>query len=606
MKFSILRIQNHQAALSWLMVGALFVLCAVLGILQYRWIGEVSIAAQERMQRSLQASLGRMSQDFNSEIANACRAIVPATTPLDARQAESEVEAQFEHWKKNNRGGQMFRRIAMAIPHEEELALKILDSTKGVFVAGEWPAEWSRQKEAIESRISRRGGPGPGGGPGPPMIPGARPGGEGMLLEIPLFQPSSERPGTADRPRGRGSFARELGWMLFELNPGYARDIMLPEALQRHLGSEGNLDYQAEVVTKSKPEKIIYQSDAAAGRIAGKEDAAAGIFELQYEQFFRRFGGQQNRPGGARDGGRDNKRREARGGPPPETGRWTIYVRHREGSLDAVVAKARRWNLAVASGVILLLAGAAAALMSFSRRAQKLAELQMDFVAGVSHELRTPLTVIHTAAYSLQTKVSQNPVQVERYGAMIQQESARLKDLVEQVLQFASVKAGQVLPKSEPVSVETMIEETIESTKSVMQAANCNLESTLQPELPLIMGDRIALKHALQNLLSNAAKYGRNGENWIGISACESAAPSKHMVEIRVTDHGQGIPAEEHKKIFEPFYRGRRAIDDQIHGTGLGLNLVKKIVEAHGGTIRVESVPDHGAAFIVLLPVAPV
>ena len=78
------------------------------------------------------------------------------------------------------------------------------------------------------------------------------------------------------------------------------------------------------------------------------------------------------------------------------------------------------------------------------------------------------------------------------------------------------------------------------------------------------------------------------------------------MVEIRVADHGPGIPQDEQKRIFEPFYRGRRAIDGQIHGTGLGLNLVKKIVEAHGGSIRVESEPEHGAAFIVRIPVAPV
>ncbi len=606
MKFAMLQIRNRQAALSWLMVGALFVLCAVLGVLQYRWIGEVSVAAQERMQRSLQLSLGRMSQDFNQELLNACRALIPTLTPRDARAAESEVEAQFDQWKRNNRGGLMFRRIAMAVPQGEELNLRILDPDTGLFAASQWPEEWSRQKEMIEARMSRRNLSGPGSGPGPPGTPGARPGGEGMVMEVPLLLPQGERPDSTDRSRGRGFFPREMGWMLFELNPDYARDVMLPEELQRHLGSVGNLDYQAEVVTKTVPAKVIYQSDAAAGRIAGKEDAAAGIFELPYEQFFRRFGGQQNREGGLREGERETRRRGGRGGPPPESGRWTIYVRHREGSLDAVVAKARRWNLGVASGVILLLIAAAGALINFSRRAQKLAELQMDFVAGVSHELRTPLTVIHTAAYSLRTKVSQNPAQVERYGAMIQQESGRLKDLVEQVLQFASVKAGQVLQKSEPVSVETVIEETIESTKSVLQAAHCKLESTLQPELPLIMGDRIALKHALQNLLSNAAKYGKNGENWIGISACESAGPSRQMVEIRVADHGPGIPAEEQKKIFEPFYRGRRAIDDQIHGTGLGLNLVKKIVEAHGGTIRVESEPDHGAAFIVRIPVATV
>ena len=601
-----LRLENRQAALSWLMVGVLFVLCTVLGVLQYQWIGEVSVAAQERMQRSLQASLGRLSQDFNTEIATSLRALVPASTPSDARMAEAVVEAQLDQWKKNNRGGQMFRRIALVTALDEDLSLKMLDLNKGLFAPAPWPEEWSRSKNQIESRISRRNRFGQGGGPGPPPVPGERPGGDGLVLEVPLWQPPADRQAPDATPRGRGFFNREIGWMLFEVNTDYARDVTLPQALQHHLGYEGSLEYQAEVVTKSNPPQVIYQSDPAAGRIAGKEDVSAGIFEMQFDQFFRRFGQQPNRDGGARDGARGGKRREGRGAPPPEMGRWTIYLRHREGSLDAVVAKARRWNLAVASGIMLLLIGAASALLSFSRRAQKLAELQMDFVAGVSHELRTPLTVIHTAAYSLRNKAAHNPAQVERYGEMIQQESGRLKDLVEQILQFASVKAGQVLQKSEPLSVENVIEETIEATKGVMQASHCKLESTVEPELPIIMGDRTALKHAFQNLLNNAAKYGKNGENWIGISAHQSNGQSKPVVEIRVSDHGPGIPHEEQKHIFEPFFRGRRAIDDQIHGTGLGLNLVKKIIEAHGGSIRVESEPEQGAAFIVRLPVAPV
>jgi signal transduction histidine kinase len=76
-------------------------------------------------------------------------------------------------------------------------------------------------------------------------------------------------------------------------------------------------------------------------------------------------------------------------------------------------------------------------------------------------------------------------------------------------------------------------------------------------------------------------------------------------VEIRVSDRGPGIPANEQEQIFDPFFRGARAIEDQIHGTGLGLSLVKKIVEAHGGSVRVKSEPMKGAEFIVLLPAAP-
>jgi signal transduction histidine kinase len=230
----------------------------------------------------------------------------------------------------------------------------------------------------------------------------------------------------------------------------------------------------------------------------------------------------------------------------------------------------------------------------------------MDFVAGISHELRTPLTVIHTAAYNLRGKLAANPAQVERYGALIQQESGRLKLLVEQVLRFSGATSGRVIQKPEPLTVAKMLEETLESVKAVFQEAGCILETHIDDNLPVVMGDGLALKQALQNLLHNAAKYGASGEShWVGVSAAKSGSESVPTVEIRVADRGPGIPADEQGQIFEPFFRGRRALQDQIHGTGLGLNLAKKIIEAHRGTIQVKSAAMKGAEFIVRLPAAP-
>jgi signal transduction histidine kinase len=282
-----------------------------------------------------------------------------------------------------------------------------------------------------------------------------------------------------------------------------------------------------------------------------------------------------------------------------------MFVRHRAGSLEAVVSQARWRNLAVTAGVLLLMIGSLAALIRYTRRTQKLAALQMDFVAGISHELRTPLTVIHTAAYNLRGKLAANPSQVERYGALIQQESGRLTELVEQVLRFAGANAGRVIQEREPLSVASMIEETMESSKAVFQGAGCVVETRIDPGLPLVMADPLALKQALQNLFHNAAKYGTGSSHWIGVSASKADGEEKGMVEIRVADHGPGIPADEQEHIFESFFRGRRAMQDQIHGTGLGLDLAKRIVEAHGGTIRVKSAPMKGTEFIVWIPAAP-
>jgi signal transduction histidine kinase len=228
--------------------------------------------------------------------------------------------------------------------------------------------------------------------------------------------------------------------------------------------------------------------------------------------------------------------------------------------------------------------------------------MQLNFVAGVSHELRTPLTVLHTAGYNLRGKLARDPGQVERYGALIQHESARLRDLVEQVLQFASGNAGGMVRDPEPMAVEGAVEAAIESAQPDIESARCVVEKRIEPGLPLILGDPVALKHAIQNVVGNAAKYG-NG--WIGVFASHRAGRDGSVVEIRVADRGPGIPSDEQAHVFDPFFRGKRALQDQIHGTGLGLSLAKGIVEAHGGAIEVHSEPGRGTEFVVRLPAAP-
>jgi signal transduction histidine kinase len=561
---------QRRAVLSWLFVGTLLVLCGVLGFLQYRWIGEVSLAARDRLHGSLQASLDRLSRDFNSEIATACRALLPANSPPDARATEAQFAARYAQWRKTAAHGQIFRAIAIAQPQTKALVLRRLALDRGVFETIGWPAEWKAIRQRVESRLMpeprQRGNP-----PGPP------PEDEGPAFDLPLF---------GMPPRGAPSSS-----LILELDLQYVRDVILPELIERHLGTAGSSNYQVEVVARAGQPSVIYQSDPdVPRRIAATADASVGLFEVQFDQIFRPEGP----PGG---GGRGTGRGPGRG-PRSDSGRWQMSVRHRSGSLEAVVAQARWRNLAVTAGVLLLMVASVAALVRFTRRAQKLAELQMDFVAGISHELRTPLAVIHTAAYNLRGGVAQNPSQVERYGVLIQQESGRLKETVEQVLQFASAKAGWVIQKPEPLSVETVIE-------AVIDQSQCVVEKRIEPGLPPILGDPVALQHALHNLLSNAAKYGLAGGNWIGVFASQTRDKEQAVVEIRVADRGPGIPQDEQKHIFEPFFRGRRAVEDQIHGAGLGLHLAKKIVEAHGGSIRVRSELMKGAEFIVRIPAAP-
>jgi len=575
---------KRQVALSSMFIGAMVVLCGILGLLQYRWIGEVSVAARERLRGALEAALDRISHDFDSEIAAACQAIAPDNPSRDELQLEADIAARFARWKRSGRQSAMFSRIAIVSP-DKPWILRSLDFEKGVFETAEWPSEWLM----YQRRFGFRNQPDParGGPPGPPFE------NDSMSVEFPLFpMPGREiTPGPPGRPEnGRPESDR---MMLLRLNETYTRDVSIPEILQRQLGATLS-DYQIAVLTRSASPAVIYQSSPMDALGMSREaTASTTLLGSPVGQIFRR---------GSPPGGRGR----GRGGPgrgQNDMGRWTMYVSYRAGSLETVVAQLRWRNLAAAAGVLLLLILSAAALVRFTRRAQKLAELQMGFVAGVSHELRTPLAVLHSAGYNLTGNMAGNPEQVRRYGRLIQEESGRLTQLVERVLQFAGAEAGRLVQGAEPLSVDTLIDSALTASKGLIPES-CKVELKVDAGLPLIMADALSLKQALANLISNAVKYGIGKEGWIGVRASR-AAGAGNAVEIRVTDRGPGIPADEQKRVFDAFFRGRRAIQDQIHGAGLGLNLAKRIVEAHGGVMTVRSEPGAGAEFIVRIPAAP-
>jgi signal transduction histidine kinase len=619
---------QHRSLFSWLFLCLLFALCGVLGFLQYRWIGEVSVAARERLQGSLQASLIRLSQEFNSEIAAACFALVPAISVPDVPTLEAQLESRFRQWQPNARHAGLLRTVALAVPREQTVGLRFLNLQTGVLEPGRWPPGWSDIRRRLESNPAGR----PWSAEGPPGFPpDSEPGnelpsasGDGFSFDIPIFGAAEPRRPPAPPSR------REIAWIVFQIDPQYVRGVLLPELVRRYLGTGGESDYQVTVVTRSTPPAILYESDRGQSRnISSAADASVSLFDVGFEVFRDgpQAAGRRGRGGNDRGfrasepPGRGPQGMVSRGflgrGPEPDSGRWTMIVRHRAGSLEAVVSRTRRANLAVTAVVLLLMMATVAALVRYTRRAQRLAELQMDFVAGVSHELRTPLTVIHTAAYNLQGKLASQPQQVERYGALIQKESGRLKVLVEQILRFAGIEAGRAIEATAPVSVEDVIDAAIENSKALVASSGCTVEKRVAPRLPMVLGDSVALSHVVANLIGNAVKYGRtdggmrNGgtpdsaraDRWIGVSATPAGPQT---IEIRVADRGPGIPRDEQDRIFDPFFRGARARHAQIHGTGLGLSISKKIVEAHGGTISVKSEPMQGAEFIVSLPAIPV
>jgi signal transduction histidine kinase len=594
-----------RAIRAWLFVAALVVLCTILAVLQYSWIGEISVAEKDRMKAGLQTGLQRLARDFNSDIGSAMNALTPRGSEPDSDEEIESVEdlysEYYTEWLEATRHPKLFRTLAVAVREPDNtFSLRRLDPQKRRYVQAPWPAEWAAVQQALERRP---GGGGGGGGRPPGGFGGGWPTVNGNILLTPRlvrFDPGG--PGAGPGPGGPPRRIPDLDWLIAELNLDYFGSTFLPDLLDRHLGKA---QYDAKVTLRGDRPDYLFGTPGAE-QIKAEADGITGLLDLAPEMFSR-FSG---RGGPGRGGPGRGSFRRTKGPPPmpspdPERGRWTLSVWNKAGSLDAIIARARWRNFAISLAVLGLVVATSAALIRFSRQAERLAQLQMDFVAGISHELRTPITVIRMAAFNLKGKIAQNPSQVERYGTLIQQESERLTGIVEQVLRFASIESGKALHQEAPIAVDELIAHSVEACRSVIEHARCEVEQNVTPRLPLVLGDSVALQHALQNLITNAVKYGTETSNWIGISASEVAEEAGAIVEIRVADRGPGIPEEEQPHLFDPFFRGKRAMSDQIHGTGLGLNLVKKIVDAHKGTIRVTSAPGKGTEFVIRIPVAP-
>jgi len=277
---------------------------------------------------------------------------------------------------------------------------------------------------------------------------------------------------------------------------------------------------------------------------------------------------------------------------------WRLLVQHPSGSLEQAVDSARRRNLIVSTGILGVLAISVGFLVVSTRRAHDLARQQLEFVATVSHELRTPLAVIRSAADNLADGIVGDEARVKQYGALVRDEGLRLTALVEQILEFAGLQSGQRTMASQPLSIDAVLRDAAGEAQA-SAAASARLELSIPADLPAVAGDEPALRRVFVNLIGNAIKYGAPA-HWVGVRARAAGGG----VEIAVSDRGLGIAAGEQDRIFEPFYRAPDVVAAQIQGAGLGLSLVKRIVEAHGGHIAVTSAPGTGSTFTVMLPAA--
>jgi signal transduction histidine kinase len=278
---------------------------------------------------------------------------------------------------------------------------------------------------------------------------------------------------------------------------------------------------------------------------------------------------------------------------------WYLGIRMRNMTEEQWSRRYFSSNLSLSILTAIVLIGGVVTALRAASRAMKLSQMKAEFVSNVSHELRTPLASIRVFGEFLKLGRVRQPNKIQEYGEYIETESRRLTQLINNILDFSKIESGQKTYHFEQTAVEGVVAETLKTFEVVLEQNGFTL-SLQRPSLPLpqVVIDSDAVEQAFINLLDNAVKYSGDSKE-IEVKLAEQG----DTVTISVIDHGVGIPSEEREKVFEKFYRVGACLVHDVKGSGLGLSIVKHIIEAHNGRVTVESEPGRGSEFIIHLPV---
>lgn len=626
--------------------AALLGLIALLATLQYRWLGQVSAAERERMQTNLASRASGFAQDFDREITRAY-----LTFQIDPVQEGENIAARLavlhDRWQASSRYPRLVKDVYV-VPRAQHGGLMLQrynPSTQGIE-----PVDWPEPLQPIRAHLtaSPQAQPSSSSGPGTTMMIRAMPitlwdAVPALVVPMPTLVVNEILTREA-LVTGRRDMriSPSMAYTILALDRDYVADEMLPALAQQHFHatSEG-IDYEMAVVSTTAARPVYTTDPSFVPALDGPSDARADLFQVRLSEFgpmvsevrrFTSFTSRIERSGSStavvvtapptaatlmmRDsapvsimlqhGAFDGDKKAIEAGlaaaslrATASAPKWRLVVKHPSGSLETAVASVRRRNLVVSSGILAVLGVSIGFLVVSTRRAQDLARQQMEFVAAMSHELRTPLAVIRSAADNLADGVVHDHPQVRKYGDLVRGEGRRLSEMVEQILELAGIQSGQRGFALAPMAVLPLLRQVVHASSTLITEAGLEVEYDVPDALPPVLGDESGLRRVFQNLIGNAIKYGASG-GWIGLRARGSG----REVLVSVADRGMGIDAAQQAHIFEPFYRTPEVIDAQIHGAGLGLSLVQRIVEAHGGRISVHSAPGGGSEFTVHLPAA--
>lgn len=595
----------NERLLTWTLTICFVITVALLAYLQYRWSSEVSSAATTRMRASLESSTMGFRQELSSQLGVLCLGLQSESgeSPVDARR----LSTRLEHWRRTSSFPDLVSEIYVA-SEQESPRLSHLLAADARFEEVDWPPALQEFRQRLPHAAGAFGPEHPHDGHHRPER---------------FTGPSHERPqvGAIDESVPVLIFPTEpasrKSWLLVELNQDVLDHGLFPQLATRYFGNPSSSDFTVAILRNHDGQiQTIYSSEnIPISDVERSADASVNLFGIPFRAGFMPpmppavF--HLEAPPEVQPGPRPTAPKLASSVPMllekirhgPDDPNWRVVVKHRHGSVAAAVAALRRRNLAVSFFVLLIMAGSMVLIVYNSYRAQRLARLQMDFVAGVSHELRTPVAAILSISDNIASGTVSDKGKIAQYGDLIRKQARQLNQLVEQVLNFSA--ASKSTPSiTHTISVSDAIDQALESTAPLIADAGVDVRCSVEPNTPRAYGDVVKLSQCLQNLISNGIKYGGAGKSiGIDVRAIQNGSSSR-KVEIAVSDQGIGIRPEDLRRIFEPFYRSPEVMESAIHGTGLGLSVTKGYVESMGGQITAISVPNGGSTFTIRLKAA--
>jgi len=279
-----------------------------------------------------------------------------------------------------------------------------------------------------------------------------------------------------------------------------------------------------------------------------------------------------------------------------------VYTDPKEASRQRGVWLANALTLIV---MAVLAMGGVLLSMRFGLRQMELSNMKSHFVSNITHELKTPLAAIRLYIETLLEKRVRDEEQERHFLGIINKESVRLTHLINNILDFSRIEMGRKRYDFAPTSVAQVVRDVVDGYAYQLRDKGFEVHLDLEDDLPDLVADGDALSQAVLNLIDNAVKYSYESPQKSVEVAVRRLKPAVGPLELQidVRDHGVGIPAAEHKRIFEEFYRVEKGLEHDVKGSGLGLAVVKHIVDAHGGSIEVRSHRGDGTTFRIRLPV---